>query len=170
MLRVLPLARALSIGRTPDNGLPLRDPSVAIRHAEISAEGGALLLTHLAGGEHVTFVNGHRLAPNEPRRLEPGDEIQIGPFTLAFLTAAPETRPAPAPPDACANRGPRLPARPRAAAHLPAGSPGARHAGAVHRVPPALLPGIRVPVALPEDLRGDLGALQRRQDSVDMIF
>ncbi|MBZ9713606.1 FHA domain-containing protein [Deinococcus multiflagellatus] len=85
VLRVLTLSRQLSIGRTPDNGLPLRDPSVAIRHAEITAEVGALLLTDLTGGEGVTFVNGHRLSPNQPHRLEQGDEIQIGPFTLAFL-------------------------------------------------------------------------------------
>ncbi|MVN85672.1 FHA domain-containing protein [Deinococcus sp. HMF7620] len=85
VLRVVVLSRQLSIGRTPDNGLPLRDPSVAIRHAEITAESGALLLTDLTGGEAVTFVNGHRLAPNQPHRLEQGDEIQIGPFTLSFL-------------------------------------------------------------------------------------
>lgn len=89
VLRTLNLGmRQLSIGRTPDNGLPLRDPSVAVRHAEISVEGGALLLTDLTGGEASTFVNGHRLTPHQPWRLEHGDEIQIGPFTVAFLSEA----------------------------------------------------------------------------------
>lgn len=97
VLRSLNLGRQLSIGRTPDNGLPLRDPSVAVRHAEISVEGGALLLTDLAGSETGTFVNGHRLTPHQPHRLEHGDEIQIGPFTVAFLN---EATPAPAPPAA----------------------------------------------------------------------
>ncbi len=93
VLRLLPLEmRLLSIGRTPDNGLPLRDSAVAIRHAEISVEGGVYLLTMLSAEPHLTFVNGQRLSPHQPHRLEQGDEIQIGPFTVAFL---PEDRPAP---------------------------------------------------------------------------
>lgn len=87
VLRVLPLEmRHLSIGRTPDNGLPLREASVAVRHAEITAENGVLLLTALAGDQALTYVNGQRLAAHQPWRLEHGDEIQIGPFTVAFLT------------------------------------------------------------------------------------
>ncbi|MFC4639750.1 phage tail protein [Deinococcus hohokamensis] len=95
VLRVLPLEmRHLSIGRTPDNGLPLRDTSVAVRHAEITEEGGVLLLTALAGDQALTYVNGQRLAAHQPHRLEHGDEIQIGPFTVAFLTAEQAPRPA----------------------------------------------------------------------------
>ncbi|GGR56122.1 hypothetical protein GCM10008959_17190 [Deinococcus seoulensis] len=96
VLRTLNLGmRQLSIGRTPDNGLPLRDPSVAVRHAEISVEGGALLLTDLTGGEAATFVNGRRLTPNQPWRLTHGDEIQIGPFTVAFLSESVAAPPEP---------------------------------------------------------------------------
>ncbi|ADV68666.1 phage tail protein [Deinococcus maricopensis] len=101
-LRVLPLdMRQLSIGRTPDNGLPLRDASVAVRHAEINwAPDRSLTLTDLGGGD--TFVNGRRLAPNQPHRLLDGDEIQVGPFTVTFVasdTDAPAATPAPATPD-----------------------------------------------------------------------
>ncbi len=86
VLRMLPLEmRLLSLGRTPDNGLPLRDSKVAIRHAEISNEGGAFMLTNLAGEAYLTYVNGQRLAANQPHRLEHGDEFQIGPFAVTFL-------------------------------------------------------------------------------------
>lgn len=96
VLRMLPLEmRLLSIGRTPDNGLPLRDSKVAIRHAEISNENGVFLLTNLAGETNLTYVNGQRLAPHQPYRLEHGDEVQIGPFTIAFLHI---DQPAAAPP------------------------------------------------------------------------
>lgn len=94
VLRVLPLEmRHLSIGRTPDNGLPLRDTSVAVRHAEITEEGGVLLLTALAGDQALTYVNGQRLPAHQPHRLEHGDEVQIGPFTVAYLTEAQVSQP-----------------------------------------------------------------------------
>lgn len=34
------------------------------------------------GSQHGTHVNGHRLAPNTPRRLLPGDDICFGPLDL----------------------------------------------------------------------------------------
>lgn len=86
VLRLLTLDMTLlSIGRTPDNGLPLREATVAIRHAEISLQNEVCLLTGLSGEQSPTFVNGQRLAPNQPHRLAYGDEIQIGSFTLTFM-------------------------------------------------------------------------------------
>ncbi|AWT37739.1 phage tail protein [Deinococcus arenae] len=169
--RVLPLARALSIGRTPDNGLPLRDPTVAIRHAEIGAEGGALLLTHLAGGEHVTFVNGHRLAPNQPRRLDSGDEIQIGPFTLAFLTDTQPAGPPPPPVGRVREQG-DLAARP-ARAPLPTFPPETPPRGTLALYTEYLPPFFQESEFLSRYLKifeAIWEPLQRRQDSVDMIF
>ncbi|UBV44952.1 FHA domain-containing protein (plasmid) [Deinococcus taeanensis] len=171
VLRVLPLARQLSIGRTPDNGLPLRDPSVAIRHAEITSENGAVLLTHLAAGDAVTFVNGHRLAPNQPRRLESGDEIQIGPFTLAYLTAAPETRPAPAPAGRVQEQGElaALPARPPLPTAAPEQPP--RNAPALYTefLPPFFQESEFLSRYL-KIFEAVWEPLQRRQDSLDMVF
>lgn len=170
VLRSLNLGRQLSIGRTPDNGLPLRDPSVAVRHAEISVEGGALLLTDLAGSETGTFVNGHRLTPHQPHRLEHGDEIQIGPFTVAFLNDA---TPAPAPPAAgrrdvqgeLAAR-PARPPLPTYPAPLP---PAAGPAMYTSFLPPFYQESEFLARFL-KVLEGIWEPLQRRQDSVDLHF
>lgn len=82
----------LSIGRLPDNGLPLPHPMVSRRHAELRLEAGGVVLTD-TGSANGTFVNGGRLLPNQPRELVGGDTIQIGPFTLVYapgtLAAAP---------------------------------------------------------------------------------
>ncbi len=37
------------------------------------------------GGANGTFVNGERLTPHTPRRLAPGDRIQLGQIVLAFV-------------------------------------------------------------------------------------
>lgn len=95
VLRVISLEmKLLSLGRTPDNGLPLRAPEVAIRHAEINLEEGAHLLTALAGERYLTYVNGQKLIANQPHRLEQGDEIQIGPFVISYLLQDQKVEPA----------------------------------------------------------------------------
>lgn len=99
VLRAISLEmRLLSLGRTPDNGLPLRAPEVAIRHAEINAEDGAHLLTTLAGEQYPTYVNGQKLIANQPHRLEQGDEVQIGPFVISYLIQDQKVEPARAAP------------------------------------------------------------------------
>ncbi|GAA5448128.1 hypothetical protein Ddep01_01888 [Deinococcus depolymerans] len=170
VLRSLTLGRQLSIGRTPDNGLPLRDPSVAVRHAEISVENGALLLTDLAGSDTGTFVNGHRLTPHQPRRLEHGDEIQIGPFTVAFLNEAAAT-PAPVPQGRRHVQG-ELAAR-------PARPPLPTYPAPLPRLDgPALYASFLPPFYQESEflerflkiLEGVWEPLQRRQDSVELHF
>lgn len=86
--------RLLSVGRTPDNGLPLPDAGVAIRHAELARDdSGQLLLTDL--GNNSTFLNGRRLQAHSPTLIGAGDEIQIGPFSLTYSAdAAPVPLPA----------------------------------------------------------------------------
>ncbi|THF69547.1 FHA domain-containing protein [Deinococcus sp. Arct2-2] len=79
--------RLLSLGRTPDNGLPLPDAGVAIRHAELARDdSGQLVLTDL--GNNSTFLNGRRLQAHAPTLIEAGDEIQIGPFSLTYSADA----------------------------------------------------------------------------------
>ncbi|MFB9990545.1 phage tail protein [Deinococcus oregonensis] len=79
--------RLLSVGRTPDNGLPLPDAGVAIRHAELARDdSGQLVLTDL--GNNSTFLNGRRLQAHAPTLIGDGDEIQIGPFSLTYSADA----------------------------------------------------------------------------------
>jgi len=75
----------LSIGRTPDNGLALPHPSVAIRHAEVRRVGNQAVITDLGAGG--TFLAGKRLAPHQPQVLEDGVVVQIGPYVITYTTA-----------------------------------------------------------------------------------
>jgi phage tail-like protein len=73
----------LSIGRLPDNGLPLPHPMVSRHHADLRLDAGRVVLTD-TGSANGTFVNGVRLLANQPRELAGGDIVQIGPFELAY--------------------------------------------------------------------------------------
>ncbi len=82
----------LSIGRTPDNGLALPHPAVAIRHAEVRRTGEQIVITDLGAGE--TFVGGKRLAPHQPQIFEAGVAAQIGPYVVTYLHAERGSAPA----------------------------------------------------------------------------
>lgn len=85
VIQIVPLTGGpLTIGRLPDNGLPLSHPLVSRRHAEARPEGDGLLLTDL-GSTTGTLVAGRRLAANQPERVASGDSFTIGPFTLTFV-------------------------------------------------------------------------------------
>ncbi len=73
----------LTIGRTPDNDLSLPDTLVSRHHAELRLEPEGLTLTDLHSS-NGTFVEGARLAPNQPRLLSNGAHFQIGPFLLTY--------------------------------------------------------------------------------------
>jgi DNA-binding winged helix-turn-helix (wHTH) protein len=99
--RTRPAAATLTWG---DRSIPLgegthvlgRDPSVAVwidsviasrRHAAITVASGSLIIEDL-GSHNGTFVNGRRL--DAPSPLADGDEIRVGPATLAVHTAPPD--------------------------------------------------------------------------------
>jgi ABC transport system ATP-binding/permease protein len=70
------------IGRLPTQAhFVLEHAQVSRRHAQIRVDGGRVRLRDL-GSANGTFVNGRRLT--QPIELEPGDRIDIGPFSLAF--------------------------------------------------------------------------------------
>jgi len=72
----------LTIGRAPDNGLPLADdPAVSRHHAVLASEAGEWVLRDL-GSSNGTSVNGHRI--DTSHRLLPGDVIVIGEHRLVF--------------------------------------------------------------------------------------
>jgi phage tail-like protein len=79
-------APVLSIGRLPENGLPLPHPMVSRSHAELRLEQGRVMLTDLGSG-NGTVVRGARLLANQPRELLGGEEILIGPFLLTYIPA-----------------------------------------------------------------------------------
>jgi pSer/pThr/pTyr-binding forkhead associated (FHA) protein len=64
----------MTIGRSPDAGVPLDDRWVSRRHCEIDQVGGTLVVRD-SGSTHGTFVNGARVAE---ARLMPGDKLGIG--------------------------------------------------------------------------------------------
>jgi len=71
----------MTIGRRPDSDIFLDDVTVSRDHALIVQRGEEWFLDDL-GSLNGTYVN-RELA--ESRRLEDGDEVQIGKFKLSFL-------------------------------------------------------------------------------------
>jgi hypothetical protein len=79
--RRLPLAeQAITIGRLPDCELPVDDPKVSRRHAEIRPEPDGFRLVDL-GSLNGTSVNG---VPTRDHLLEDGDVIGVGSVTITF--------------------------------------------------------------------------------------
>lgn len=58
-----------------------RDKGVSRRHAILRVDRRQLLLTDL-GSSNGTWLNGAQLTPNEPIRLESGDELRLGKLVL----------------------------------------------------------------------------------------
>lgn len=82
----------LTMGRLPDNGLPLPDPIVSRYHAELRPAPEGPVLTDL-GSSNGTYVAGNRLLANQPHLLHGGDVFQIGPFVVAYQAPAPAAPP-----------------------------------------------------------------------------
>ena len=73
----------ITIGRDPDNDLPLCDDGrvVSKRHAEIVRTGAKVYLTDLAS-KNFTFLNGKRIEPEGRFEFDAADTIEIGPFEI----------------------------------------------------------------------------------------
>jgi ABC transport system ATP-binding/permease protein len=69
------------VGRAADVDLVLNHPEVSRRHCRFSREGDEWFIEDL-GSRRGTVVNGNRLSSRVP--LGQGDQIRIGPVTLAF--------------------------------------------------------------------------------------
>jgi flagellar motor switch/type III secretory pathway protein FliN len=74
----------LRIGRAGGCALQLPDPLVSTEHAEIQLEGGRAFVMDLRS-TNGTRRNGDPLVPLTPIALEPGDRLELGPFTLVLL-------------------------------------------------------------------------------------
>lgn len=82
--KVIPLFEMLSVGREPDNTLPLpADTTVSRKHAIfLPAASGAGWEVSDCGSSNGTFVNAQRLSA--PQVLSHGDEIKIGASRLRY--------------------------------------------------------------------------------------
>jgi pSer/pThr/pTyr-binding forkhead associated (FHA) protein len=83
---------AIGIGRDPQNGVQLPDPSVSQLHARIAplADGYVLIDEKSTNG---SFLNGVRLAPGASKPLADGDRIQVGRARLLVRFRTPSTAP-----------------------------------------------------------------------------
>ena len=82
--RRIPVAdRPVVIGRLSSCDIPLGDPQVSRRHAEVRRDPEGFTVFDL-GSTNGTVVNG---APVRERRLSDGDELRIGSATIRFETS-----------------------------------------------------------------------------------
>ena len=82
--RRIPVAdRPVVIGRLSSCDIPLGDPQVSRRHAEVRRDPEGFTVFDL-GSTNGTVVNG---APVRERRLADGDELRIGSATIRFETS-----------------------------------------------------------------------------------
>lgn len=72
------------VGRSPDCDIFLDDITVSRHHARITSADGRVTLTDL-DSLNGTYVNRRRIEERES--LRHGDELQIGKFRLAFISA-----------------------------------------------------------------------------------
>ncbi len=71
----------MAIGRSPDAAIFLDDVTVSRNHALLVERNDGVYIDDL-GSLNGTYVNRHRV---ESRKLEDGDEIQVGKYKLSFL-------------------------------------------------------------------------------------
>ena len=102
----------IRVGRIAEMDIVIDNVSVSRRQAEIQREGDGWVVD--IGSSNGTFVNGERLTGD--RKLQAGDEIAIGKYSLFFERAGAAAEAAPAAAAAPAAPAPRAAARPAAAA------------------------------------------------------
>ncbi|MGQ0712234.1 MAG: adenylate/guanylate cyclase domain-containing protein [Gemmatimonadaceae bacterium] len=107
----------LVVGRAPNSDIPIFDPTISRRHAEVECGNGHFAIRDL-GSSNGTYVNGERVTD---RAFTPGDVITFGKVSFR-VTEAPEV-PAPAP---------------RLSAGVPTPDTGPRISGTIIRQRPAL--------------------------------
>lgn len=74
-----------TIGRAPENAIPIADASVSSKHARLYQKDGGFFLEDL-GSRNGSYVNGERLS--EPRQLADGDIVRFGKVLMTFNVAS----------------------------------------------------------------------------------
>jgi pSer/pThr/pTyr-binding forkhead associated (FHA) protein len=85
---VLVASEVVTIGRLPGCLMVLPHPTVSRQHAEVRVDRGRVLLADV-GSSAGTFVDGQRLAPNQPVVVDANSDIRIGPYRLVYTPSAP---------------------------------------------------------------------------------
>ena len=75
------LKGTVNIGRSQDNQIVLKDPTISRHHAWVKAEGDAFLVFDV-GSANGTFVNDERV--EAPRELQSGDSVRFGDAEFVF--------------------------------------------------------------------------------------
>lgn len=89
-LRLEEDGRPLVFGQTALADVILKDTAVSAEHLKLTFDGENLFVEDLAS-TNGTKVNGEKLAPHEPARIENGVSVQIGRTRLKFRFGQPET-------------------------------------------------------------------------------
>ncbi|MGK4001806.1 FHA domain-containing protein [Sorangium sp. So ce1036] len=83
-----PYPDQISVGRTRNCDVVLRNPSVSKLHAHFRRDAEQRLVLIDNGSQNGTRVNGKLLSENEPQVVAVGDVIQFGRLTTSLLDAA----------------------------------------------------------------------------------
>src|SRR5687768_14417967 len=80
-----------TIGRTPENDIPIAHPQVSSRHAFLIKVGSQLFLED-RGSANGTYVRGQRIPPNQRIQVQSGEKVFIGPMPLLLQVRAEELK------------------------------------------------------------------------------
>src|SRR5690349_14911585 len=75
--------RPMIVGRAPSSDIPIIDPTISRRHAELHSTDKGFVIRDL-GSSNGTFVNGSRI---ETGRATPGDLISFGKVGFRLVQA-----------------------------------------------------------------------------------
>jgi ABC transport system ATP-binding/permease protein len=76
-----------TIGRTPDNDIPISHPQVSSRHAFLHQIAGQLYIEDRGSG-NGTYVRGQRIPPGQKISVQSGEKIYVGPMPLQIEISA----------------------------------------------------------------------------------
>jgi ABC-type multidrug transport system ATPase subunit/pSer/pThr/pTyr-binding forkhead associated (FHA) protein len=76
-----------TIGRTPDNDIPIAHPQVSSHHALLHSIQGQLYVED-RGSANGTYVRGQRIPPGQKIPVQSGEKIYIGPMPLQIELSA----------------------------------------------------------------------------------
>lgn len=71
----------LTVGRRPDNGLELRDPTISGRQCVLFSGDGAYFVQDQKS-TNGTYLNGLPVSSGSPQQMYPGDELKLGRYTI----------------------------------------------------------------------------------------
>jgi hypothetical protein len=81
-----PFPEMITVGRTPNNDVVLRDATVSRLHAFFKQKGGVWQIGD-GGSKNGTQLDGVALAPRREKQLGSGQIVKIGDLELTFYTA-----------------------------------------------------------------------------------